>query len=336
MFLTSLYRRRFPDYTAQDIEIIYMLFVLFVIIRGIERNGVADKVSSLLFRGRFVSQKIVFFTMVLSMFVTNDVAVLLAVPFVSALNMDKRERLVIFVIIAANAGSALTPFGNPQNLFLYWFYQLSPLEFIRAVAPLTFVIGMLILALSFSAGRVTHVAPAEKCPLNGRMYLQSAFLLLFITAILRILPIYIGVIILLYTLIWDRRSFNVDYALLLTFFFFFGFTDNLSVILSSGLENHHQVFAMAAILSQVMSNVPATLLLADFTSNWKALLWGVNVGGFGCLFGSFANIIGYRLYVTRRSGKKPDSRRFLLWFHVYSYAAFFIAAGMYLVVKAWN
>ena len=92
------------------------------------------------------------------------------------------------------------------------------------------------------------------------------------------------------------------------------------------MHSHH-VFLLSSLLSQVISNVPAALLVADFTDKWKPLLWGVSVGGFGSLLGSMANLIAYRLYQKNREGK--DRVRFLIRFHVVSYGMFFIGWLIY-------
>ena len=96
--------------------------------------------------------------------------------------------------------------------------------------------------------------------------------------------------------ILDRRSFRIDYILLLTFIVFFGFTDNLAHILNFSFHNPRHVFLTAVLSSQIISNVPSALLLADFTSNWQSLLWGVSIGGLGMVNGSIASLIAFRIY----------------------------------------
>jgi len=127
----------------------------------------------------------------------------------------------------------------------------------------------------------------------------------------------------------SRLFLKVDYFLLGTFFCFFGFTDNLSSYLKVGELSGAKLFWISSLLSQIMSNVPTALLLSDFTSDWKSLLWGVSVGGFGTLIASMANLIAYRLYV--REVKEPD-RRFLLKFHLYSFGFFLVGFFLYFVL----
>ncbi len=124
---------------------------------------------------------------------------------------------------------------------------------------------------------------------------------------------------------------SVDYALLLSFLFFFGIAENLKIILAAEMNHSGHIFLFSALVSQVMSNVPAALLFAKFTSNWQALLWGVNTGGFGSLFGSLANLIAYKFYITH--GGKNNSAGFTLKFIAMGYAAFFISIGLYFILN---
>ena len=154
-------------------------------------------------------------------------------------------------------------------------------------------------------------------------------LFLFILVTLKIFPLWIGFVPLAYSLARDRRALRVDYFLILTFLCFFGFTDNLVHALKPQLNNPTQVFAYTAGASQLISNVPSTLLFADFTANWRALLWGASVGGFGTLLGSLASLISYRLYTKRY----PSRWRYLDVYHRYSFALFGITAALFFLLR---
>lgn len=119
LVVTSLYLRRLPEYSLSDAEILYTLFVLFIIIAGLQEHGAISSFAYWLQRGRFVAVKNVAGTFITSMFITNDVAFLALVPLTLLLDMKHVEWLVILEILAANAGSALSPIGNPQNLYIY-------------------------------------------------------------------------------------------------------------------------------------------------------------------------------------------------------------------------
>ena len=331
LLLTSLYLHRLPSYSRSDFEILYILFVLFVVTTGLQKHHVVEMIARRLEQGRFIPAKLVLATFFFSMLVTNDVALLAIVPLTMLLRIGRKEWLIILETLAANAGSALSPFGNPQNLFIYWFYDVPLSEFIKAIALFSAVFLVLLLAAAFtinSNGTLSKVKTRKKLSLSSFFYLGA--LLLFALAILHVLPFSIGWLIILYAVIADRDSLHVDYALLITFWCFFGFTDNLHVLLTSSLSHPHHVFLLSALLSQFISNVPAALLLADFTTHWKSLLWGVSVGGFGSLVGSLANLIAYRLYIQR---EKQRLLQFTIKFHTAGYLAFFIGVSLYLLIS---
>jgi Na+/H+ antiporter NhaD/arsenite permease-like protein len=330
MLFTSVYLQRLPVFTLSDAELLYILFILFVVTSGLQTHGLISELAIQLKQGRFIATKMVGGTFFLSMFVTNDVALIALVPLTLLLEIEHTEWLIILEILAANAGSALSPFGNPQNLFIYWYYQISVREFITSIAAFStvFFVLLIFLALLIDKKETTQQHDNEKSPfvINTSSYIYLALLFFVVLIVLRILPLASGVPIILYALLFDRKSLRIDYALLLTFWCFFGFTDNLEVLLSNALSHSHHVFILAALLSQVISNVPTALLLADFTKHWQALLWGVSTGGFGSLVASLANLIAYRIYTKT---EKHKSLSFILKFHLAGYTAFFIGSALY-------
>ncbi len=327
---SSLYLRRVPSYSASDFQVLYLLWVLFVITMGLREHGVLSRVARLVERGRFPAPKLVLATFFFSMLVTNDVALLAIVPLTVLLHVPRKTWLIVLETLAANAGSALSPFGNPQNLFIYWFYDVPFGQFVATIAPFSAVFLALLLLGALGLRANVTAPPEQPLPaLSASAYFYIGALALFALAILHVLPMSLGGGVLLYALLADRRSLRVDYALLATFTCFFGFTDNLRVLLSGVLTHPHHVFLLSALLSQGISNVPTALLLADFTPRWEALLWGVSVGGFGSLVGSLANLIAYRICTHQL----PDTgTRFLLRFHMASYAAFFVGIGLYVLL----
>ena len=330
LMTTSVLTWQIPAYSRSDIEILFVLFVLFLITTGLQRHGVLRRIARRVESGGFISIKLVLATFFFAMIVTNDVALMALVPLTILLNIPHKAWLVIAEALAANAGSALSPFGNPQNLFIYWHYDIPFSDFVTVIAPfsLVFLILLVIGALAIRA-RGNPLATSKPNALSRSAWFYIFALFIFALAVLRVLPLAIGAVVILYAIILDRDSLRVDYALLLTFACFFGFTDNLQVLLESYLAHPHHVFLLAAFLSQIISNVPAALLLADFTDHWQALLWGVSVGGFGSLVGSLANLIAYRIYVR---SYRDDARSFTIRFHVVSYAAFFIGILLYFIL----
>jgi len=179
--------------------------------------------------------------------------------------------------IAANGGSAVSPIGNPQNIFIYYHYHLHPLEFVKAIYPLGLV-SLILLSVSAllifgsSKERIRNLALVE---VSREAYPYLVFFVFFTLAVLKLLPLWVGIIPILYAVIFNRNYLlKVDYFLLFTFFLFFGITDNLTHLWNFHFQNASEVFLLSVLTSLVISNVPATLLFAKFTHHWEALLWG--------------------------------------------------------------
>ena len=330
--VTSLWRGHFPAYSPADFHVLYILFVFLVIIKGLEESHVLVRIATGIRAGKRLPVKFVLLTAVLSMFVTNDVALLTMVPLTLALDLKRSHILVILEALSANAASALTPFGNPQNIFIFYHYHIHTVSFFRVIFPFFLSFEAIILVLAWMQG--DGVEPADEDlhvpqeALEKRGYVYAIFFVIFIIAVLKFDPLWLGMIPLGYAVIADRRSLKIDWLLLLTFLAFFGFTDNLVHLLKFNLTTPAGVFLVSALGSQIISNVPSALLFADFTQHWPALLWGVSVGGFGNLIGSLASLIAYRLY----RAKTRETGSFLLAFHAYGYAMFLVGILLFFVV----
>ncbi|MBR6708542.1 MAG: hypothetical protein IKL84_02560 [Clostridia bacterium] len=220
--------------------------------------------------------------------------------------------------IAANLGGMLTPFGNPQNLYLYTRYQISNTEFVQIMAiPFAVSIGMIFLICLFIPREPLVVeGKEEKIPVAR----TTIYLLLFAASLLivfRIIPYPIGILLTLAVLLpLDRNALaKVDYGLLLTFVCFFIFAGNMSrlepvrALFSALLEKSTLLTAVACC--QCISNVPSAILLSQFTENYPALLIGVNIGGAGSLVASLASLITFRTYTNRYPA---GARRYLSLF----------------------
>jgi Na+/H+ antiporter NhaD/arsenite permease-like protein len=250
----------------------------------------------------------------LSTLLTNDVALFVVVPLVLSLNKLTplpTKRLVIFVALAVNAGSVLTPLGNPQNLFLWQRSGVSFAHFVFTLAPLcAALMAMLFMltAVAFGAKPLDlskDVEPHEvDRPLAGvAAFLFIAFVLLADThrAGIALAGVAAGF------LIWRHRVvLKIDWLLLLIFVFMFIVLRSVAAlpwvyetIGRVGLDTPLRAYAAGAVLSQGISNVPAAILLAEFTQDWRALVFGVSVGGFGVAIGSLANLIAVRLSKER-------------------------------------
>jgi len=329
LILSSLYLERIPSYTADDFKVLYILFVFLVIVRGLEESGFLNRIVGIFESFGNIGPSLVLLTAILSVFVTYDVALLVVVPITLSMNLKDRAFVVIMETLAANGASAISPFGNPQNIFIYYRYGVSLNDFMAAILPFVLVSMTFVMLLTFLRVKGPGaIGKRERLRLNGTSSFYIVSFVIFVFSILRILPLWLGAIPLLYAIVSDRNSLKIDYLLLATFFVFFGFTDNISSVMRLNISGSSDVFISSALSSQIMSNVPSTLLLADFTANWKALLWGVSVGGFGCIIGSMANLISYRFY----KAKLGDAREFLIRFHIYSYAAFFLGIVLFYVL----
>ncbi len=332
--IVSLYLGRLPSWSLAEWQVLFVLFVLFVAVRGLEESGLILRLSQRIERGRFVPLKLTLLTFFLSMVVTNDAALIVIVPLTLMLNTRRKGMLVILETLAANAGSALTPIGNPQNLFIYWYYGIEPLEFVAAIAPFSaaFLVLLVVLALATTLPR-EPVPPPIPEPVRHQAWVYAALLVLTILTVLRVLPVWAAVLVPLYALAFDRRSLRLDYGLLVSFLCFFAIADGLQVLLATRVEGAREVFLVSVLSSQAISNVPAALLFAKFTDQWQALLWGVSVGGFGSLVGSLANLIGYKLYIDHYS--TGDRLAFTVRFLVIGTAALAAGIALFLALERW-
>jgi len=328
--LTSFYIKRVPAYSISELQVLFILFVLFVTVNGLKKSGVLLRISQSIEKGEVIPLKLVLTTFFLSMVVTNDVALIIIVPLTLSLNINRKDILVILEVLAANSGSALTPIGNPQNLYIYWFYGIHPDAFIKTIAPFSLVFLGLFIICSILVKTRSDLQRYPVQKINKKVYLYGVLLIVVLLTVFRVLPVLTGIIVILFALIFDRKALRIDYALLFSFLFFFDIADNLKIIMASEISHSGHIFLLSALASQVMSNAPATLLFAKFTSNWQALLWGSNAGGFGSLFGSLANLIAYRLYVTHEDSN--NTAAFTAKFLIMGYMALFISVGLYFVL----
>ncbi len=338
-----------------DFRVLALLFCLMAVVRGFSSIGVFTRLGTMLLTHvhslRMLSALFIFLCFFFSMLITNDVALITFVPFtILVLSMAEQKKFLIPVIvletIAANLGSMLTPLGNPQNLYLYTISGLSIGAFVRIMLPYSFVSAILLLIFilflpkdtvstataantanstnTVTASNTSNViCEAVKARKNPRI-LFTAYLILFLLClltVLHILPYQIMFLLVLtgFLLLDYRVLKDVDYFLLLTFLCFFIFIGNMKQIslvheLISKLLVHDEVL-MGIGASQIISNVPAAILLSGFTDDYSALLIGVNLGGLGTLIASLASLISFKFY-TNSNGN--DTRRFLGIFTLYN------------------
>ena len=296
-----------------DWKTIGALAGLMVVSRGLELSGAIDRAGRALLAHvrteRGLAWVLVVFAAALSAVVTNDVALLVTVPLTLGLARTAplpAGRLVIFQALAVNAGSTGSPVGNPQNLFLWQVSGAGFPEFLLTMLPLAAAMHAILLALGplgFAARPVVVSGCTSPLPLAPQLAVVScaayAPFLFLVNAGLALLAA--AVVIGVYALGFRQVLRGLDWPLIVVFVLMFvdlGLLSRLPVIAAAVpglLDWPGGAFALGAVLSQGMSNVPAAIFLAPFTDDWRALAWGVSVGGFGLAIGSLANLIALRL-----------------------------------------
>ncbi|WP_457597817.1 SLC13 family permease [Hydrogenimonas sp.] len=249
-------------------------------------------------------------------------------PLVLSMRTSRRMDLAILVALTAHVGAALTPFGTPQNLFIYRWYGVELGEFLRVMTP--FVGGLLLFLLLASLFVRTEPVKRSGGVIRIDARATALYLLLFAlvaAAVVGLLPAGAAIFAIVYALLFDRSALQVDYGLLLTFLLFIGLTGNIREIIDGMLAHRTHTFLLAAVMSQFISNVPTTLMLERFTDHWRALLWGVNVGGFGSLVAAMANLIAYKLFLTH--GGRKEAGRFVLKFIVAGYVTLLAGTALH-------
>lgn len=330
----------YADYI--DWDTLALLFSLMAVMKGFQGAGLFSFCAGKLLKKANTSKKLmavlVFMPFFLSMIVTNDVSLITLVPFcIIVLKAAGLEKLIIPTVIlqtlAANLGSMLTPIGNPQNLYLYNTSGMSFGALVVTMLPYVALsgIGLLVVLLCFKSVPIGEVE--LDAPLKGVFPLvwPAVFFIVCILSLFDVVPaLIIAAVVLVFLLIFDRKTLvKVDYSLLVTFFALFIFIGNMGNIpafrdfLSSIISGNEE--AVAVLASQVMSNVPAALLLSGFSSEWTALLVGCNLGGLGTLIASMASLISYKMVAKEYPSKRP---KYLLQFTIYNVAFLAVLLGV--------
>ena len=315
-----------------DFRTLALLYALMVVVAGLRKaglfshlaHGLSAKAGSVRTMG-IILIALSFFS---SMLITNDVALLTFVPFaVAVLGAREYRRVLIRVValqtVAANLGSMLTPVGNPQNLYLYSYYDYTMSGFLRLTAPVwgTSLALVLLCSLLLPKQRIQAFL-GEEPGLNRRgLWLHLILFIVCLLVVLRLIPWPVMLVIVIGALaVLDRPLLvSADFFLLLTFVAFFIFSGNLARLeqvdrlLRSLLLGREYLCALLA--SQVISNVPAALLLSGFTKNAGALVLGVDVGGLGTPIASLASLISLKLYAHT---DQANTGKYLLEFTFWS------------------
>ncbi len=318
-----------------DLKTLTCLFATLAVICALKNirffTTVARKIIALTGDIRRAIIAIVAITFIGSMLIANDMALLTFLPlgyYVLESSGQKKYMIFTFIMqnIGANLGGMLTPFGNPQNLFLYNKFNIPSGEFMSIMLVPFAVATLLIIASCLVFVKKEKITvkddPEASLPVKKTVF----YLLLFafsIAIVFRIVPYWLGLIIIPAALIFtDKKALrDVDYCLLLTFVCFFVFSGNMSRIgvvndfLSSLLEK--DTLLVSTLSCQFISNVPSAILLSEFTDNYRALLYGVNIGGTGTLIASLASLITFKQYCS----EVPNgAKKYIAWFSAFNFA----------------
>lgn len=307
---------------------------LLLLTKGLELSGILHRLGHRLVAAmpseRAVALSLVTAAAVLSTVLTNDVALFVVVPLtlgVARIASLPVTKLIVFEALAVNVGSALTPIGNPQNLFLWQLSRVSFGDFVVHQAPLVGVLMLALLATTALAfpGRTMHVASGATVSTDRRLLTLS--LALYVPFLVATdhghAAAALGVLLALFALLKPRALLELDWGLLLVFVLMFIDLRLLaqlpavkSAVLALDVGDPLNLYLVSIGASQVISNVPAAIALAEYSADWRTMAWGVNVGGFGFMVGSLANLIALRMSGDRKAWRL---------FHGYAVPALLVA-----------
>ena len=337
--------KKYLDYF--DFKTLSCLFTVLAVVCALKNIKffyiIARKIVSVFKTTKIAILALVYITFIGSMLIANDMALLTFLPLgYFVLSSTGKEKYMAFTFImqniSANLGGMLTPFGNPQNLYLYSFFEINTLEFMGIMlAPFAFSITLItVCCLIFVKSEPLSITEEDVKLPKARTII---YLLLFALAILVVfkgIPYFVGLIIIPIVLLFmDRRALlKVDYPLLLTFVFFFIFAGNMARIdsvrdfFSLLLEKNTLIFS--TLSCQIISNVPSAILLSQFTENYSDLLLGVNIGGVGTLISSLASLITLREFVSHNP---KATKKYILLFSAFNFGFLAILLGFCLVLS---
>lgn len=308
-----------------DFRTLGILFCLMSVMEGLKGIGVFEWLAQkLISKVGNMWQLVIILTMLCffsSMLITNDVALITFVPLtiiiINILGNESKQKYMIPIVVmqtvAANLGSMLTPIGNPQNLYLYGQAEMDIMEFIVLMLPYTATAFVILIVWSIKVCDGINTNPIsihiDKVNIDRQknlvIYIILFMLCLLTVARILLFEILLIVVIFVFLLVDRKALLGVDYGLLLTFIAFFIFIGNMGrvdgfrMFLENIIDGNEMI--TAAVSSQVISNVPAALLLSGFTDNYRALIIGTNIGGLGTLIASMASLISFK-YVVKEDG----------------------------------
>ncbi len=333
-----------------DLKTLTCLFTVLAVVCALKNirffYTLAQKIVECFKTARMCVLSLVYITFIGSMLIANDMALLTFLPLgYFVLSSTKKEKYMAFTFImqniSANLGGMLTPFGNPQNLYLYSKFNIPNLEFMGIMA-IPFALSIILITICcfiFVKSDPMEINGTTKSLPKGRTAIYLVLFALSIAIVFRGIPYWIGLIVIPAALMFlDRKALKmVDYPLLLTFVFFFIFAGNMArieVVKDAFSYLMSKNTLLVSVLScQVISNVPSAVLLSQFTGDYSSLLVGVNIGGAGTLIASLASLITYREY----SRHYPDkTKNYIKKFSLFNFGFLFILTSTTLLLQCFG
>lgn len=336
-------------FLAIDWRVLSILLSLMIVVENLKEAKLFDylciQILKKIKNTRSLAIALIVLCFVSSMFITNDVALITFVPLTLILlkNINDENLLIDTIIletVSANLGSQFTPIGNPQNLYLYSHFNLDIKIFLNHMLFLTIVSLILVLISGYLLPKSSIENKLKiNCEIdNKNCFLWTLSFVLCVLSVLNIISYYpLPFIFIILSFFTNKKALkNVDYSILLTFIFLFIFIRNLlnisafnTYILPFLKEN---IFLSGILLSQVISNVPAAILLGPLTSDWQKLIYAVNIAGLGTLIASMASIISYKIYAASINSKKG---KFLKRFTIYNFIMLIVIALIAYIYLKW-
>lgn len=336
-----------PKLESINLSVLISLFNLMITTKALEDLRILDKMAITIINkcktSKSISAILIFLCFFSSMIVTNDVALLTFVPLtliISKKTDTPMMETIILQTIAANVGSSLTPMGNPQNLFIYSHYHLQPKTFFLTVFFMAIVgaVSLYLFIQRFPKKELAVELPQVLIKNRKKAIFWGIVMIIIIASIFGIVSNLTALFITLMAVLLFKRTlfFKVDYYLLFTFICLFIFIGNISDttivqnLAKDGLQTSNSVFFNSILASQFISNVPASILLGEFTTNWKPLLLGVNIGGLGTIIASMASVISFKFFIAAHP---LETKKYLLTFSLYNFGmlALFSASHYFLL-----
>ncbi|MDR7001165.1 SLC13 family permease [Neobacillus niacini] len=340
-----------PKLEYINFKVVFSLFNLMLAVKALEDLKLLDKLAIAILNKCNNSKRVSIILILLcffsSMLVTNDVALITFIPLtliISKITEANMLDTIILQTIAANIGSSLTPMGNPQNLFIFSYYGLKPMQFFTTVLLLA-VLGMILLYIlnhRLKSKELEMELPFTPMANRKKTAVWGIVFCIITVSILGVISYKLAFLITLITVcVLDIKLLRkIDYLLLITFICFFIFIGNISDLVvvhtfaNENLKSPTSIYFSSIFLSQLISNVPAAIFLSKFSMDWQPLLLGVNLGGLGTIIASLASVISYKLFIKNDPWK---SKMYLIRFSIYNFSFLaFLTLVCYLISKIFN